>query len=109
MTSLNETQSTAVCLTFCAAGSMQDAADALGVRAFIFIDTKGDLFAAPDGNTRIDYPHFLRNVKDRTPKEIEDYKNAWIAALRKGVKESKADRIEALKQELAALCGTDTE
>lgn len=108
MTSLNETQSTAVCLTFCAASSMQDAADALGVRVYILIDTKGDLFAAPD-EISINYPHFLRNVKDRTPKEIEDYKNGWIAALRKGITESKADRIEALKQELAALCGTDTE
>ena len=107
MTTLNETQTTAVCLAYCAMFDLQDAADRLGVKSCIIIDTDGNLFASPDtyacGVKMDDYPHFLRNVKDRTPKEIEDYKAGWIKALQAAKEAQKDARIKQLKAELAAL------
>ena len=107
MTRLNETQSAAVCQAYCAMLDLQDAADRLQVKAIIIMDTDGSLFAAPN-DSRINYKmnscsKFLRSVKDRTPKEIEDFKNNWIEAVRLARESSKESRIAELKAELEAL------
>ena len=88
---------------------LQDAADAVGAKVCIIIDTRGDLFASPDWQEpmAVQFPHFLRNVKDRTPKEIEDFKNGWIEALKVAKDAQKKSRIKALKDELATLEKTE--
>lgn len=105
MTTLNETQSAAVCQAYCAMLDLQDAADRMQVKSVIIMDTDGNLFAAPDSSTvkMREFPHFLRSVKDRTPKEIEDFKNGWIDALHAAKDASRETRIAALKAELEAL------
>ena len=102
---LNETQAAAVCQAFCAMQDLQDAALRTGIKCIILLDDNGALFMSPDCVTIPNTPcsSFLRNVKDRTPAEIDTFKASWIEALEKAKDAIKADRIAKLKAELAEL------
>ena len=92
---LNETQSASVCQAYCTARELQDEADKLD----------GSLFFSPN-NDKMPHPGvscFLRNVQDRTPKEIDQFKADWIATLQKGLDTLRKERIAALRAELAEL------
>lgn len=104
---LNETQSASVCQAFCTITDLHDAAEKLGINSTCMIDQTGDLFFHPIDDFD-DMPHpgvspFLRNVKDRTAKEIDQFKADWIAALEKGVEIRRKERIAQLEDELAKL------
>ena len=103
---LNETQSAAVCQAFCAMQDLQDAAARTGIKCITIIDEQGCLFMSPDTPNRFPHPEvpsFLRGVKDRTPAEIDTFKNEWIACLDKAKDTIKQNRIAELKAELAEL------
>jgi hypothetical protein len=104
---LNETQSASVCQAFCTITDLTDAAEKLGINSVCIIDESGDLFFHPTGDYE-DMQHpfvssFLRNVKDRTPKEIDQFKADWTAALEKGIETRRKERIAQLEDELAKL------
>lgn len=107
MTTLNETQMAAVCQAFCAMSDVQDVAARTGIKCITIIDESGDLFVAPDtSSNRLPHegiPSFLRGVKDRTPAEIDAFKNDWIATLEKAKDSLRQQRIQQLKAELAEL------
>lgn len=65
---LNETQSAAVCQAYCAMITLTDAAYDLGLEPSCLITASGFLVFGAGGATKV-----LRHVKDRTPKEIDDF------------------------------------
>lgn len=102
---LNETQSASVCQAYCTARELQDEADKLGIKVSTMLDSDGSLFFSPN-NDKMPHPGvscFLRNVQDRTPKEIDQFKADWIATLQKGLDTLRKERIAALRAELAEL------
>lgn len=106
MNSLNETQMAAVCQAFCAMSDVQDVAARTGIKCITIIDDSGDLFVSPDTPNRFPHdgiPSFLRGIKDRTPAEIDAFKNDWCATLEKAQHSLRQQRIQQLKAELAEL------
>lgn len=65
---LNETQSAAVCQAYCAMITLTDAAYEKGLDPACFINASGFLVFEAGDLVKV-----LRHVKDRSPKEIEDF------------------------------------
>lgn len=77
---LNETQSAAVCLCYQGMTTIQDAAQAAEICCHIYMDVFGSLVVEAQ---EIPSPlRELRFVKDRSPKEIDDYIKAVTNAIK---------------------------
>ena len=73
---LNETQSAAVCLGFCGMYKIADRARELGYTPNVYINEMGTLEAHVSTLSK-----YLYHLKDRTPKEIDDFVNATLEAI----------------------------
>lgn len=75
---LNETQSAAICQAYCAMITLTDAAYERGFDPSCFITASGFLVFSIGNLVKV-----LRHVKDRTPKEIDDYVHGVLEAVAK--------------------------
>lgn len=77
---LNETQSASVCLAYQGMMAVQDAAQAAEICCHIYMDVYGSLIVEAQ---EIPGPlRELRFIKDRNPKEIDDYLKTVINAIK---------------------------
>ena len=97
---LNETQSAAVCQAFCCIQKFIDAAsDAAFENPYGCISCRGSLFLCVDGFNAFT----LRDVKDRSPKEIDDFVSGAIDKLQDFRTANRKAKIEDLRAQLAAI------